>query len=159
MDIPSNFQDLLAQLAGGVLFLGFASAALTAALWKFHENLLGLPNLPANWKRLISLLMPFMLAMSAYLVQVWLGYAIRDIEALYSVLVTAFMAATGKQAAFVVYEAVKPSKDAQPDNNEGAMDSVVINPLVISARNDDGSNTGTSISLSRGGPRTPDGEV
>jgi hypothetical protein len=157
MDIPNSFQDLLAQLAGAVLFLGAVSALLTSALWWIHEQLLGRPNLPANWKRLISLLMPFVLAVGAYAAQVAFGYAPWDVEPLYSALVTAFMAATGKQLAFVGYEAYRSAQ--RPDNNEGAMDSVIINPVVLNARDDEGNTTGASISLSRSGPRTPDGEV
>ena len=107
--LPSSFSDLLVKLTTDILFLGVATALIVGGLVRFLQSYW--PGhgyqLPSNWLRLISLLLPFVLALAAYGGQVLTTSLLASWDGVYQIIVTATMAATGKQLAYTGYQAVK----------------------------------------------------
>ena len=107
--LPSSFSDLLVKLTTDILFLGMATALIVGGLVRFLQSYW--PGhgyqLPSNWLRLISLLLPFVLALAAYGGHVLTTSLLASWEGVYQIIVTATMAATGKQLAYTGYQAVK----------------------------------------------------
>jgi hypothetical protein len=149
--IPSTLDGLF------VLLAGLAAWLLAGALNKYLDPRLDREN-AARIKAIVSLGVLVLTTVAAYYLKGLVRGSIGGEQDFMSMLSLAFAAQKGF---FMLTDSLLgfKSPDPQPDNNEGAMDSVVINPMVLNARDDEGITTGTSISLSRGGPRTPDGEV
>jgi uncharacterized membrane protein len=72
----TSLQELLAAITSNILVLGAASAALLGLLWRFLADYLpGNAYQPtANWKRLISNAMPFVVVYAAFGAQHLFGY-------------------------------------------------------------------------------------
>jgi hypothetical protein len=149
MDEPIDIRlpsDAISTIAVLLIVLPFVAQFITAQIIRRR------PDISSADRFSLSVAVSFALM----LVVGWgtliaLGYSELSFEALLLVLPACFTVSGGKEVVYRVgLEFWQRMTKVPPPPDE---------PLVISARNDDGSNTGTSISLSRGGPRTPDGEV
>lgn len=114
MEIPTTFSALAVKILTDVVFLGLVSALLTGGLWRLLEEY-GHWTVPANWKRLGSLLMPFLLTGAFYLIQAGRGALPWSIEAYYQAFLAALSAAVGKQLAFTGYTAARGTGQPGPD--------------------------------------------
>lgn len=102
-----TFHDLLVLLTTSGLAVGAVSAFLTGLLWRvLAEYVPGNGYTPPeNWKRLISLIVPFVVTLVCYLVLVVQGSTAFNEETLWVVLYVGFVGATGKQIAFTAWQA------------------------------------------------------
>lgn len=104
---PITLPDLLLALTSSGLAVGAVSAFLTGLLWRaLAEYWPGQGYQPAeNWKRLVSLVLPFVVVLVCYAALVAQGGTAFTEETLWAVLYVGLVGATGKQLAFTAWQA------------------------------------------------------
>jgi hypothetical protein len=113
--MPSTYTEFLRELTTNGIFLGGVVWAIMFGLGWFLANITPGEGykLPSNWTRLISWLLPFVVALLAFEGRVVLGLAERDIEGFYQVILLAGTVALGKQGVYIAEQAIRSA--ARPD--------------------------------------------
>ena len=109
---PATYAELLRALTTDVVFLGAIVYGIMFALGWFMERMW--PGngyrLPENWTRLISWVLPFVVAFVALELQVVDGLAVNTKDAIYQLVLLAGAVALGKQAWYIGERGVKALK-------------------------------------------------
>src|SRR4051812_7211750 len=102
---PISLAELLALLTSSGVAVGFVSFFLTWLLWRALGDVAP-QHLPGeNGRRLVSLVLPFLLPVAAYGAQIALGRATVGAEPAWPGLYIGFTAAGGKQLVYAAYVA------------------------------------------------------
>lgn len=118
MIIPATYDDLLRALTTDVLFLGAVVYAIMFAIGWLNERIW--PGngykLPENWTRLISWVLPFLVALAALELQVVDGLAENTKDAIYQIVLLAGAVALGKQGWYIAERGLKALKNGVNKN-------------------------------------------
>ena len=119
MIFPATYDDLLKALTTDVIFLGGVVYAIMFAIGWLNERIW--PGngykLPENWTRLISWVLPFVVALAALELQVVDGLAENTKDAIYQIALLAGAVALGKQAWYIGERGLKALRKGTTTND------------------------------------------
>lgn len=119
--MPSTYTEFLRELTTNGIFLGGVVWAILFGIGWFLANIAPGAGYtpPSNWMRLLSWVLPFVVALAAFQARIVIGLASQDIEGFYQVVLLAGTVAIGKQGVYIAEQGIRSLARANQPKKEG----------------------------------------